>query len=253
MKVEKIAGHTVKLYDGIEELPISRYHVFNRYLLYDMGIGSDYEAIDTHIVRIAKLIEEDKTKAVTELENFRTSLYFLLSGVSPKNMAFAALVAEIDGKPREDLSDDGIKETLRYFESARHGWLEQLFGAVKKKIGEELRTYFPEIFSDVREKDTLTRMVRRTRLILDGIVSRTDRRDDIKRIDTFILLSTPPREFSTPKGADVAFDKSYSDMCLVISEKFHTPAENMSVLKFYRALHIMKHEAKEARKGLKKR
>lgn len=253
MRTEKIAGHTVKLYDSIEELPISRYHAFNKYLMYDLGIGADFQSVDTHIVRLARFIESDKRKAIKELENLRSNLYFIIEGINPEHMAFAALISEVDGKRRDDLSEEGVKDTLRLFKDEPKGLYKLLIEAVKKKISEELKTFFPDQFSDVYEKDNLSRTVRRTRIVLQGIIEGTDRRDDLQKIDDYILSANPPQEFSTDKGADVAFDRGYADMCLLISQKFHEPAEQMTTLKFYRALAIMKSEARAARRAAKKR
>lgn len=243
----------VKLYDGIEELPINRYHAFNKYLMFDLGIGADFTSVDNHIVRLARFIETDKRKAIKELENLRSNLYFIIDGITPEHMAFAALVVEVDGEIRDDLTDTGIRDTLRLFQSEPVGIYKRLIEAVKKKIGEELSTYFPEQFSDVYEKDSIARTVRRTKIILQGIIEGVDKRDDLQKIDDYILSMNPPQEFSTDKGADVAFDKGYTDMCLLISEKFHEPAEQMTTLKFYRALAIMKSEARAARRAAKKR
>ena len=48
MKELKLAGHKVRLYDSIEELPICRFHAYNRMLLIDAGIGSDINDFDAH-------------------------------------------------------------------------------------------------------------------------------------------------------------------------------------------------------------
>ena len=38
MKEVELAGHKVVLYDSIDELPIARFHKYNRYLLVDAGV-----------------------------------------------------------------------------------------------------------------------------------------------------------------------------------------------------------------------
>ena len=49
MKREVINNHIVILYDSIDELPIIRFHKYNKYMLIDSGIGSDLNDINVHI------------------------------------------------------------------------------------------------------------------------------------------------------------------------------------------------------------
>ena len=55
MKREVINNHIVILYDSIDELPIIRFHKYNKYMLIDSGIGSDLNDINVHIDRAIKL------------------------------------------------------------------------------------------------------------------------------------------------------------------------------------------------------
>ena len=41
MKTTKIGERAVVLYDSIDELPILRFHAYNKMLLIDAGVGSD--------------------------------------------------------------------------------------------------------------------------------------------------------------------------------------------------------------------
>ena len=93
MRTEQFRGHTVKIYEDVDEMPIRRFQRFNKCLLYDMGIGSDFSDVDVHMARIASYIPKDPAKALQELENMRNNLYYIVQGVSPRHMAFAALVA----------------------------------------------------------------------------------------------------------------------------------------------------------------
>lgn len=133
MRTEKLNGHTVKLYDGVDEMPVGRFQRFNKCLLYDTGIGSDFADVDAHMSRIAAYIPKDPAKALQELENMRNNLYYIVQGVSPRNMAFAALVTEIDGRPRNDLSDAGLNETLALLDDVKHTLISRLAEAIKKK------------------------------------------------------------------------------------------------------------------------
>ena len=49
MKTVKIGERTVEIYDAIDELPMLRFHKYNKMLLVDAGIGSYLQDFETHI------------------------------------------------------------------------------------------------------------------------------------------------------------------------------------------------------------
>ena len=51
MQVIKIGKHTASIFDGIEDMPIVRYHKFMKCLLIDAGIGGDMAAVDRHLYK----------------------------------------------------------------------------------------------------------------------------------------------------------------------------------------------------------
>ena len=50
MKTVQIKGMDVELYNSIEDLPIMRFHKYNKMLLIDAGIGSDLADFDRHMI-----------------------------------------------------------------------------------------------------------------------------------------------------------------------------------------------------------
>ena len=79
MKTVKIGKHNVELYDTIEELPITRFHKYQKYLLVDSGIGSTIEDFDKHIEKARRfLILNDPANAQKELENLQHLLTLIL-------------------------------------------------------------------------------------------------------------------------------------------------------------------------------
>ena len=169
MKKLKLACKTIEVYDDIENLPVTRFHKYNKMLLVDAGIGSDIADFDKHISRIAAfLAKNDNKHAITELENIRQNVYFIQSGVSPRNLAFAVLVKSIDGKPCDDLSDEGLKKIVDMFADVPYKDLAASIEAVKKKIDRELQIYFPRLFDDATVKEYYDQLKRRTVLILQN-------------------------------------------------------------------------------------
>ena len=135
MKVIDTGKHVIKLYDSVDELPIGAYQRYNKFLLIDAGIGSSVDDFDAHIVKLAKLIgNNEREKAIQELQNMRQNLFMINSRVSPKYLAFAALVYSIDGKKVEAVSDDDYNELLARIQEMPHSLLTKTLDWLKKKL-----------------------------------------------------------------------------------------------------------------------
>ena len=134
MKNVQIKGMNVELYDSIEDLPIMRFHKYNKMLLVDAGVGSDLSDFDRHIEKVIRYLNSPTPNMATvELENMRQNIYFIQSEVSPRHLAFAVLVKSINGKPRNDLSDDGLQQTMSLFKDVANSEINAHLEAVKKK------------------------------------------------------------------------------------------------------------------------
>lgn len=110
---KKHNSHTVELYDSIEDLPITRNHKFNKYLMMDAGLGSDMDSVDKHIGELMVMNQKgDKAFVHNKLVNLRQNIYFIMQNVSPKMLAFAVLVKTIDGKEYNDISENGLQKVV---------------------------------------------------------------------------------------------------------------------------------------------
>ena len=97
MVTAKIGKHTVEYFDTIEELPIVRFHKYQKLLLIDAGVGSDIAAFDQRIERVRRFLAAAKPdNAQQELENLRQCVYMIQNGISPQHRAFAVLVTQKD-------------------------------------------------------------------------------------------------------------------------------------------------------------
>ena len=135
MKTIDTGKHVIKLYDSVDELPIGAYQRYNKFLLIDAGIGSSIDDFDAHIVKLARLIgNNEREKAVQELRNMRRNLYMINANISPKYMAFAALVYSIDGQKIEAVSDDDYSELLTKIQEMPHSLLTKTLDWLKKKL-----------------------------------------------------------------------------------------------------------------------
>lgn len=255
MKTLKLAGKTIEVYDDIENLPVTRFHKYNKMLLVDAGIGSDIADFDRHISRIAAfLAKNDNKQAITELENIRQNVYFIQSGVSPRNLAFAVLVKSIDGKPCDDLSDEGLKKIVDMFADVPYKDLAASIEAVKKKIDRELQIYFPRLFDDATVKEYYDQLKRRTVLILQTIIdggSKPEREKEIDDITAELITYFNPKSFSGSDSVEIEQDKQFEKMCLMLSQHLHTAPKNMSVLAYYNAFEYIKEMVKDLKRRRK--
>lgn len=250
MKTLIIGKKVVKVYDSIDDMPIVNFQKYNKYLLIDSGIGSDADDIDAHIIKIAKFINSgDKAKALTELQNMRQNMFMITSEISPKYLAFAALIFSVDGKQNTDLSDDSLKLLLDELKDVKHSSILDFLVGLKKKVTFELETYFPDDFVNPKEKDTYDKLKNRTLLVLDSVISGNDNSQHIERIDSTLFGLYSPKLFLGSDSIEVKYDKQFESACLLIAQKANLSAKNMTVLEFYNALSLIKQQAEnEARK-----
>lgn len=153
MRTENINGHTLVLYNGIDEMPILNYQKYNKYLLVDAGIGPSVEAIDEKVVMLAKHINAgDKKAAIDELTNLRLSLFMAQNEISPRLMSLIAMCYSIDGEVITDYSDENIKVLLAKLQTSKFSSLIELFSQVKKKLSLSFMSIFRSILRMLKKK-----------------------------------------------------------------------------------------------------
>lgn len=136
MKSVSINGNLVKLYDSIDELPISQFQNYQRYLLIDSGIGSDVNDIAAHINTIRKLVKsKQEEKADRELINLMQNIVFCVKESNPKLYSFCCLIHSINGKELNDFSQDNLNLTIKQLskKGLTIGKVKSILKSVKKK------------------------------------------------------------------------------------------------------------------------
>ena len=246
MKEIEIGKHTVEIYDSIDELPIKRFHKFNKYLLIDAGVGSDLNSISEKINRIVRFIDkEDKANAKIELDNLRQAMFLSVSELNAKHLAFMALVKSVDGKDIIDLSDAGLKKTQQIFEEQQTNFIDRLIQSVKKKIDEELNLYFPSQFDSAPAKEFHDLLRSRVIYQLDSIINGVDRAHEIENADDHLITFSSPKIFSGKSSAEISYDKQFEDMCIFLAHELSIDADKMSVLQFYNSFDYIKKQQKK--------
>lgn len=256
MQTVKIGKHTVEMYDAIDELPIVRFHKYQKFLLVDAGIGSDIAAFDQRIEKTRRFLMAGKTEqAQKELENLRQSVFLIQNGINPQHRAFAVLVTKIDGRECNDISDDalaGITETLH---DAPAKELTAQLDAVKKKIDGELMLYFPALFNDSTVKEYYDLLRKRTLELLNAIVDGQPNPEAtavVEKLTTALITYSNPKLFTGSDGVEIQHDRQFENLCLVLSEQLHVKPKEYTVLEFYNAFDFVQERAKASEKAQKR-
>lgn len=252
----KIGKHTVEMYDAIDELPIVRFHKYQKLLLIDAGVGADIPAFDQRTEKMRRYLMDGKIdKAQQELENLRQSVFLIQNGISPKHRAFAVLVSKIDGRECNDLSDVALSELLETLQDAPEKEMTARLEAVKKKIDTELRLYFPALFADSEVKEYYDLLKQRTLALLQNIVAGVERPDEtpeIERLTTALITYSNPKTFSGADSVEIQFDRQFENLCLVLSEQLHIKPKENTVLEFYNAFDFVQEKARAAERAQKR-
>jgi len=255
MTTTKIGKHTVEYFDAIDELPIVRFHKYQKLLLVDAGVGSDIQAFDQRLEKTRRFLMLGQTdNAQKELENIRQCVYLIQSGINPQHRAFAALVAKIDGKKCNDLSDDALAKVTELLSDAPLNELAAPLDAAKKKIDGELMLYFPALFNDSEVKEYFDLLKKRTMEILNGIVQGIAEplsTKVVEKLTTLLITYSHPKMFTGSESAEIQFDRQFENLCLVLSEQLHVKPKEYTVLEFYNAFDFVKERNKQAERAQK--
>lgn len=249
MKQVQLNGHSVRIFDSIDELPIVRFHKYNRMILVDAGIGSDISDFDAHIERVVRYIRKgDNDSAAKELDNLRQNVYMIMQGQSVNDLSFACLVESIDGVPCDDLSPEGLQKIVDTLGGVTRKELADAYQSAKKKIDEELALYFPSLFDDVTTREYYDILKRLTVTNLSRIAEgdSDERRQKAEELRERLVLFQKPKVFTGHDGLEVRHDKEFETMCLAITKETGRDAKGMTVLEYYNAYEYLQEKARKA-------
>ena len=251
MVTETIGKHKVELYDSIEDLPIVRFHKYQKYLLISSGIGDDLTAFDLRAEKIRQYIIKQQTeKALKELSNMRQCVFFVQNETEIKNKALACLVSKIDGYPFDDLSDAGLQKVIDILSGSPRGLLTRIFMRLKKKVDEELNQYFPALFNSSEVKEYYSLLKQRTLAILQNIIDGKDvvETPEVNSITGALMTYSNPGVFEGYQSAEIQHDKNFENLCLILSEQAHVKAKDYTVMEFYNAFEFIQERSKDTHK-----
>ena len=246
MRKMNLGQHKVTMYDDINELPIVRFQQYNKMLMIDAGLGETVDALDNHLARVGEFIKHGEMEnATNEIDNLRQTLWNVQNGMTPHFMSLIPLMAEIDGQPNDDMSDDGLKATYEKLEYVTLGEYEKAAQEIKKKIEEELKAYFNQGGESASSKEYYELMRRRALLQLDEIAQGSDHGEEIREIESQMVRHDKPRAFQGQRNAEVLYDKNFVGCCIAIAQNLNMDAKAMTVMEYYRALEVLEEQQKK--------
>ena len=137
MKIIKVNGHVLEMYDSVQELPVTRFQHYNLNLLIDAGIGSDITGFDNRLNTAIRLMKNDPEAAAVELQNLSQNVRFIMSKTSPELNSFVAMIHKINGRPLndDDMTEEGIRAIIKDLGRKRvsNSVVKNFLNYVKKK------------------------------------------------------------------------------------------------------------------------
>lgn len=245
-----LGSHKVTLYESIEELPIVRFQKYNKMLMLDAGLGSDLTALDAHLARVSEFIKNNELQnAAGEIDNVRQTLFNVQNGLTPHFMSLIPLMAEVDGEPLTDLSDENIQAVYDRLKDVTLKAYEGAASEVKKKIEEELKAYFQQGGESATSKEYYELMRRRALLMLEEIEKGSDLSELIHELESQMVRLDKPRIFQGVRNAEVLYDKNFVGCCIAIAQNLNMDARKMTVLEYYRAIEVLEEQQKQLKKN----
>jgi len=243
----------MELYDGIDEMPVVRYHKFTQLMVLASGVGNDIDAIRSKLFGIKQMLDDQEPeKAKVEVLNLYQTFAFIDKTVDPSSMAMACLIKSIDGVEQDDINGDKLQRLAEQLDK----WVtkkerDDITDAVKKKIEGELAYYYPDHTDNDGEGLALMKrmLVRRLeRIINDEDLDKKDA--EIERICKRMRERRKVTNYlAYERDSDVAFEQG----CLAITGELNKDAKLMTVMEYHAAMHLLEERVKEMEKSKTKK
>lgn len=108
----------VQFFNSIDDLPIKRYQLIQKYILIDLNIGSSFSDILKHLQKFDSFIEvKDYESLAIERENMLMNYNFLLEGEVTKSYVLASFIKSINGV-QVDVTEESIEDYVDLIENS---------------------------------------------------------------------------------------------------------------------------------------
>lgn len=254
MKELKLKKHVIEVYESIDELPVIRFHKFNKFMLIDAHVGATTTDVDKHLEKIVLLINKKKyDDANVELQNMRQNIAFCFANINPACLAFATFVNKIDGKICDDLTDSGLQKIVDIISDVAISDIKNEVAAQKKNIDDQLHFYFAKILNDNADKKIYD-LIRKRALLQVENIKKGGFDKEIKSITEQILLHVKPKKFVGEDSFEAYYDKQFEKTNFILSQRLNgADVRTFTVLQYYNALELIQEQDRETKKSLQKK
>lgn len=109
----------IEYFESIETCPFKRWQKFNKYLALASEVGESPIDMYKRIDRASGYVGAGNTEAaIKELSNLKLTIHNAMREYSPKGIALACMVKSIDGVECNDITTNGLEETLNKLSDA---------------------------------------------------------------------------------------------------------------------------------------
>lgn len=218
--------HSLQFFQSIMELPAGRHIEYQCYSAEQAGVGSTEEDAQRHEELAARFgARADKQREQNlELANAHYCRAWVEQNYSPRRMAFASLIATVDGESITDVTEEGLRELLVRLSviGLTNEQVEEALKSVEDAFGAELAHHFPARYdSDVSEIGRAEKLRRRALVMCDYILDQDPAHlTTIEEIDNALLDMVEPEVFETgdPENAIVLRRVAFAQLCAVIAD-----------------------------------
>lgn len=126
----------VELYETIDEMPIIRKHLFDKFLIMDSGMGSNMQDVEHRLQKLGVfLTEKDFDKALQETKNLHHTIFNGMAEINFQSLAFSSLVYKIDNKEVSVETESDAEKVLEQLQKKiKHKDVADFVEDVKKKL-----------------------------------------------------------------------------------------------------------------------
>lgn len=137
MRVLELSKGKLNLYETSKEMPIDLYEKFNKYLIQDLGIGSDMNDVAKHFSQLYKFMSEGMAQqAATESYNLYQNIFLMLNEINIEHISFCCWIHSINDEPLTDYSETNLRTLCPQLGAMglTQGHISEILEDLKKKL-----------------------------------------------------------------------------------------------------------------------
>ncbi len=230
--------NVVEFYNSAELIPMKRYQRFNKFLMIDNDVGSDFADFNKRSVKAIEYLKKGmKEDAVLELENRRQMVYNAYMEYSPKNRALAILVKSINGEECTDYSSDGLDEIIDKLDKLGFTYkqVQDTVDEVKKKIENELKNYFPKKFNNYDSVEYNVQLIRKLKVELGQIITGVEQKEKLFKAEKNLLNLDKANSWNINNAGNMEreMEVEYTKFVYAVQEHTNEDLNNVTAFRFY--------------------